>query len=502
MRMKLTSDESDLPAGQTAAEREILLPGSEILLTGKVRHDLDGDPLPELLSLDVEPGAGNLDDALRLYLREMGRTPLLTRDQEADVFGRLEDARQRLEEQLSGFGVTPRRYLALARQLIAGRERFDRVVVDPSGRTREEYLAALPQLCADLQGAVAHCSAAYLDYIAHGEPGMVHASGTAFEEAREAVRRTCSHFSFQRHATERFATTVETIRRGVRGWLAAPSQAADHGRSIQARLWMNPQEFRARQAEVQRCLQDARRAKEEVVKANLRLVIFLAKTFRDRGQPLADLIQEGNLGLLKAVDRFEFWRGYRFSTYATYWIRQSITRSIADQSRTIRIPLHLIELISRLLRVRLRMAQELDREITAEDIADEVQLPTGRVQALLRMAQIPVSLESPLSDSDEGRLGDLIADADAADPSEAAASGNLKSTLQTALATLSPRERSVLEARFGLTDGDEHTLEEIARHFKITRERVRQIEAKALRKLRHPSRLRQLRGPGDDGEIA
>ncbi len=447
------------------------------------------EPLPELQTVGVIDDIGlelgsSLDDPLRVYLRQMSKVPLLSRDQETALCLRIEAAERRTQDQLSGFGFIPRRFLALARRLLRGAERFERIVIDLTGHSREEYLAALPARCTELEAAITRCDTAHRI-----------GDSAAADAAREAVHRACAHFSFHHHVVDHFSRHVHRVQRLLE---RLPVESAREMR-VAARLWMSRAAFAERVVELNRGIHDVRRAKQEMITANLRLVVYIAKGFRDRGQPLLDLIQEGNLGLIKAVDRFEHWRGYRFSTYATYWIRQAITRSIAEQSRTIRIPIHLIEVISRLLRVRLRMSQEQDREVSVEDLADELQLPVDRVRALLRIAQVPVSLEAPINEGDEGSLGDLIADDETIDPSEAAVATNLKGTLQSALDTLNERERHVLERRYGLHDGTESTLEELARIFGITRERVRQIEAKALRKLRHPARLRDLRAFSDRG---
>ncbi|MCS6771252.1 MAG: RNA polymerase sigma factor RpoD [Kiritimatiellae bacterium] len=458
----------------------------------------------------------SLDDPVRMYLRQMGQVPLLTREQEVEISMRIEEAEINARKLFGLFGFAKDAYYAVVQRLEDGRERFDRIVSDKHVESRDRYMKALVRLRRETERQHELVGKKFLEWQSAGPSKQERdRKRRAFEQARDKLASLLDQLHFKQKAIEDFVTVADERYQILKNLLDelkkyssskaknAPEVIKEIRKKIQQFEFeerMTADEFQAHYKELKTWLRKGLRAKTEMVEANLRLVISIAKKYTNRGLSFLDLIQEGNMGLMKAVEKFEYRRGYKFSTYATWWIRQAITRSIADQARTIRIPVHMIETINKLMRVQKALVQELGREPTPEEVAEEMNLPVERVRSVLKMAQQPISLQSPVGDSDDTSFGDFIEDKTAENPSEMTAFSLLKERLQDVLKTLTEREQEVLTLRFGLNDGYSRTLEEVGRKFQVTRERIRQIEAKALRKLRHPTRLRKLEGFLEGGE--
>jgi len=448
----------------------------------------------ELGQIDV------LDDPVRMYLKQMGQVPLLTRDQEIAISKRIEKAEMNLWSCLQNIGFIASEYLHLGEALMGGAERFDKLVTDRKIDDRESYFRKLQQTCTQVRDGLA-AAAGHFQLLMDATARQRAALRKQFEQSKSALFKVCSKFYFK-HKTNEDLIAVLNNRLADLDQIEGEHERTPDNPDVQKALedfqlnaWMTPAEFRSSVIEARRWSGDSTKAKMEMVEANLRLVISIAKKYTNRGLSFLDLIQEGNMGLMRAVEKFEYKRGYKFSTYATWWIRQAITRSIADQARTIRIPVHMIDTINKLLRVQKQLVQELGRDPTPDEIADEIQLPVERVNAVLRMSQQPVSLQTKVGDSEgDTEFGDFIEDNASVSPMEMTARNLLRDKLKDVLDSLNDRERAVLEQRFGLVDGAGRTLEEVGRQFRVTRERIRQIEAKALRKLRHPTRIKKLGG--------
>jgi RNA polymerase primary sigma factor len=502
----------------------------------------DDDTSDEDVELDLSAGAlEKTNDPVRLYLREMGVVPLLTREGEVAIAKRIERGQLKTQKAISRSPIAVKEVLKIGDELDAGAANIREIVIfseqaeltgDEDSDKAEEYKAWTVE-------GIQNVRKLFKQGLREWEKLRVEQKAVRGKKSRKVMRlrrkvarlrleiaQEIGRLNITERARQRLIGSIRAVQKEVRDAereidsftekLNRKRIKADDQKEYKRRIAVAKKRLQQIEVdhninpvEIKRSLQgivigeqQTGQAKRELVEANLRLVVSIAKKYTNRGLQFLDLIQEGNIGLMKAVDKFEWRRGYKFSTYATWWIRQAITRAIADQARTIRIPVHMIETINKLIRTSRALVQELGREPTSEEIAKKMDIPVSKVRKVLKIAQEPISLETPIGEEEDSHLGDFIEDKSILNPADAVVASNLREITDEVLATLTPREEKVIKMRFGLgMTGSEHTLEEVGQHFAVTRERIRQIEAKALRKLRHPSRSRKLKAFLDNTQL-
>ena len=494
----------------------------------------DEEETDEDVELDLSAGAlEKTNDPVRLYLREMGVVPLLTREGEVAIAKRIERGQLKTQKAIARSPIAVKELLKIGEELEAGKTNIREIVVfaEQAELTGDEDVDKADEYRAWTIEGIENIRKLFKQGLKEWEKLREEQKATRGKKSKKVLRlrrkvarlrleiaQEIGRLNITERARQRLISSIRTVQKEVRDAereidsltekLSRKRIRADDQKEFKRRISLSKKrllqleiEHYISPVEIKRSLQaiiigeqQTGQAKRELVEANLRLVVSIAKKYTNRGLQFLDLIQEGNIGLMKAVDKFEWRRGYKFSTYATWWIRQAITRAIADQARTIRIPVHMIETINKLIRTSRSLVQELGREPTSEEIARKMDIPVAKVRKVLKIAQEPISLETPIGEEEDSHLGDFIEDKSILNPADAVVASNLREITDEVLATLTPREEKVIKMRFGLgSTGSEHTLEEVGQHFAVTRERIRQIEAKALRKLRHPSRSRKLK---------